>query len=336
MDTVPLLDVATDTLIDPTLLESHDQIDLADAQRAVVATLTKHRSVPMEALDGEDVLATYLTEISRYPLLTFDEEQDLGRRIAQGDDVARQLMIEANLRLVVSVAKRYLKAGLPLLDLIQEGNIGLMRAVVRFDYTRGYRFSTYAIWWIRQAVTRSLADKGHLIRVPVHIMEGKGRLLQSVDMASREADQNTDGALAQDLDMQPTMVRHLLDILQQPLSLEHTAGDGTDGSLADVIEDPNAVSPEVTAVQRMLNGDLNAILNRLAPRERRIVELHYGLDGSAPRTLSEISALFGLTRERIRQLEASAMSQIRRHPDLWKLRSYLGDQSSGAISTALA
>jgi len=274
----------------------------------------------VSGVSADDVFSAYLTEISCYPLLTFQEEQELGQRISEGDQAAHRRMIECNLRLVVSVAKRYLRAGLPILDLVQEGNIGLMRAVARFDYTRGYRFSTYAIWWIRQAITRALADKGHLIRVPVHAAE------RSRD----DGDDSVADDMASELGMSSADVRHLLDILQQPLSLEQPAGDEGEGTLADVIEDKSVLSIENAAAGRILRGEMAALLATLPAREQRILELHYGLDGGAPRTLAEISATFGLTRERIRQLEAGALTTLRRQPSTMRLQGYLGDSAATA------
>ncbi len=284
----------------------------------------------VSGVSADDVFSAYLTEISCYPLLTFQEEQELGQRISEGDQAAHRRMIECNLRLVVSVAKRYLRAGLPILDLVQEGNIGLMRAVARFDYTRGYRFSTYAIWWIRQAITRALADKGHLIRVPVHIMEGKGRLLHAAERSRDDGDDGVADDMAGELGMSSADVRHLLDILQQPLSLEQPAGDEGEGTLADVIEDKSVLSIENAAAGRILRGEMAALLATLPAREQRILELHYGLDGGAPRTLAEISATFGLTRERIRQLEAGALTTLRRQPSTMRLQGYLGDSAATA------
>ncbi len=274
---------------------------------------------PLRTTEPDDLVALYLAEISRYPLLTFEDEQELGRRIAAGDQAARQRMVDCNLRLVVSVARRYLRAGLPLLDLIQEGNIGLMRAAARFDYTRGYRFSTYAIWWIRQAMSRGLADTGHLIRVPVHIMEGKGKLLQEMERSRVEGDDAVAADTAGAAGIAPAELRHLLDVLQSPLSLDQPAGEDDEGSLADIIEDRSVAPTETLVDDRMLRRAMAGILRALPDRERRIIELHYGLDGAAPRSFAEISATFGLTRERIRQLEAGALALLRRQPEVARL-----------------
>ncbi len=301
--------------------------------------------------DGEhgpdDSTMMYLNEISRVTRLTPEEELELGRRIASGDDEALRLMIEANLRLVIAVAKRYRHEGLALLDLVQEGNIGLMRAAKKYDYTKGYRFSTYAIWWIRQAVTRAIANQGQTIRVPVHVIEGMARLnreewlhadgYSSEDGAAPAATDAT-GAGAMDVDVQDVQEESSRDrpanvpsertleavrIVQQPLSLERTFGDENDAYLGDAVEDPNAISPIDAAENTLLRHCLLDMLRQLPERERAVLTLRYGLSDGHPRTLKEVSSTFGLTRERIRQLESSALGHLRATGREFGLQEYL-------------
>jgi len=305
-----------------------------------------------DAQGPDDSTMMYLTEISHVTRLTPEEELELGRRIAHGDEDALRRMIEANLRLVIAVAKRYRHEGLSLLDLAQEGNIGLMRAARKYDYTKGYRFSTYAIWWIRQAVTRAIANQGQTIRVPVHVVEGMSRLnreewLHSNGGATAGADDND---TADDIAAPPvtatrattmtTALRPRADddrpanapserILaaaqqaQQPLSLERTLGDENDAYLSDVIEDPNAISPSDAAANTLLRHRLLELLCQLPERERAVLMLRYGLADGCPRTLKEVSSAFGLTRERIRQLESAALGHLRVSGQKFGLREYL-------------
>ncbi len=259
-----------------------------------------------ERVASDDGTTIYLNEISKIPRLTPDEELALGRRIAEGDDLALRRMIEANLRLVVSVAKRYRTESLALLDLIQEGNIGLMRAAMKFDYTKGYRFSTYAIWWIRQAVTRAIANQGQTIRIPVHVSENIARVNREEGL--RSGDEAAHGDSVPEVSDQ---VREAVRLVQQPISLERTMGEDNDAQLAEAIEDPNAISPYVAAENALLRSRLLELLESLPVRERAILELRYGLVDGHPRTLKEVSRRFGLTRERIRQLETSALHQMR-------------------------
>lgn len=298
--------------------------------------------------DGEhgpdDSTMMYLNEISRVTRLTPEEELELGRRIAGGDDEALRLMIEANLRLVIAVAKRYRHEGLALLDLVQEGNIGLMRAAKKYDYTKGYRFSTYAIWWIRQAVTRAIANQGQTIRVPVHVIEGMARLNREEwlhadgyssedDAASASTDATGMGAMDVDTPAEPDYTRstnvpsertlEAVRIVQQPLSLERTFGDENDAYLGDAVEDPNAISPIDAAENTLLRHHLLDMLRQLPERECAVLTLRYGLSDGHPRTLKEVSSTFGLTRERIRQLESSALGHLRATGREFGLQEYL-------------
>jgi RNA polymerase primary sigma factor len=262
----------------------------------------------------DDGTMIYLNDISRLPRLTPQEEIELGSRIAQGDEAALRRMVECNLRLVVSVAKRYRNEGLSLLDLVQEGNIGLMRAARKFDYTKGYRFSTYAIWWIRQAVTRAIANQGQTIRVPVHVTESLSRLNREEWLrvgGDGEAPPPPDAYAARPANAPSEQIVEAVRMVQQPLSLERTVGDDNDAYLGDAVEDTNAISPVAAADNALLRDRLLELLQRLPERERMVLELRYGLVDGHPHTLKEVSRRFGLTRERIRQLENSALAHLR-------------------------
>jgi RNA polymerase primary sigma factor len=274
---------------------------------------------------AEDGTLLYLREISRTPRLAPQEELDLGERIAGGDEEALRIMVEANLRLVVSVAKRYRNEGLSLLDLVQEGNIGLIRAASKFDYRRGHRFSTYAIWWIRQAVTRAIANQGQTIRVPVHITEGISRLNRSLRLAEQEDGEGTEGRSteATPTNLPSKKVVDMVKMVAQPLSLERTVGEDNDASLAEAVEDTDAISPAAAAENSMLRDRLVMLVGTLPDRERKVIDLRYGLSDGRPRTLKEVSGAFGLTRERIRQLETAALSHLREAGEQGGLREYL-------------
>lgn len=278
-----------------------------------------------EGATSDDSTVIYLREISRLPRLTPEEEIELGYRVAQGDTAALKRMVESNLRLVVSVAKRYRNEGLSLLDLIQEGNIGLMRAAVKFDYTRGYRFSTYAIWWIRQAVTRAIANHGQTIRVPIHVSEGLSRLNR--EEALRGSPDNEQAASGSALDRPANLpserIVEAVRLVQQPLSLERATGDDGDAFLVDAVEDSNAISPLRAADNALLRARLLELLATLPERERMVIELRFGLVDGTPRTLKEVSRRFGLTRERIRQLETSALHHLRTSGYQYGLDDYL-------------
>jgi RNA polymerase primary sigma factor len=289
----------------------------------MVAQRTEHKTEESSSDDGTMI---YLNDISRLPRLTPQEEIELGYRITQGDEAALRRMVECNLRLVVSVAKRYRNEGLSLLDLVQEGNIGLMRAAKKFDYTKGYRFSTYAIWWIRQAVTRAIANQSQTIRVPVHVTESLSRLNREEWLRSSgdtEAASGTDAATGRAANVLSERIIEAVRLVQQPLSLERSAGDDNDAYLGDAVEDTNAVSPVEAADNAVLRSRLLELLQRLPERERVVLELRYGLVDGHPRTLKEVSSQFGLTRERIRQLESSALAHLRVSGHQYGLEEYL-------------
>ncbi|MEU1280126.1 RNA polymerase sigma factor [Streptomyces sp. NPDC005805] len=306
------------------------------------------------AADGSgpssDLFRQYLREIGRIPLLTAAEEVELARRVEAGlfaeerlavtdpdsqlavdldrlvvmGRVAKRRLIEANLRLVVSVAKRYVGRGLTMLDLVQEGNLGLIRAVEKFDYARGYKFSTYATWWIRQAMSRALADQARTIRVPVHVVELINRVVRvQRRMLQERGYEPTPEEVAAQLDLPPERVGEVLRLAQEPVSLHAPVGEEDDVALGDLIEDGDAASPVESAAFLLLREHLEAVLSTLGERERKVVQLRYGLADGRPRTLEEIGRLFGVTRERIRQIESKTLSRLRDHAFAEQLRGYL-------------
>lgn len=282
-------------------------------------------SVP-EGVSVDDPVRMYLKEIGKVPLLSPDEEIELAKKIELGDEAAKKKLAEANLRLVVSIAKRYVGRGMQLLDLIQEGNLGLIKAVEKFDYRKGYKFSTYATWWIRQAITRAIADQARTIRIPVHMVETINRLVrtqrQLVQKLGREA---TPEELAKELDMPVDRVREIMKISQDPVSLETPIGEEEDSHLGDFIQDDNVEVPADAATYTLLHEQLMEVLSTLTEREQKVLRLRFGLDDGRPRTLEEVGRQFNVTRERIRQIEAKALRKLR-HPSRSKvLKDYLDE-----------
>ncbi len=275
---------------------------------------------------GSDSVQMYLREIGNYPLLTAEEEVDLAKRIEKDDDAARHKLTLSNLRLVVSIAKKYVgrSPNLTLLDLIQEGNIGLFRAVEKFDYKRGYKFSTYATWWIRQAITRALADHARTIRIPVHMVETINKYQQVVRRLVQDLGREPlPEEVAAEMGMNIDKIRHIQKISQDTVSLEAPVGkDEEDSSLADFIPDEDSVSPSVTAARKLLKDHLDSIISELSPREQKILDMRFGLGDGVTHTLEEVGKVFGVTRERIRQIEAKALEKIRQHEKTEKLKGY--------------
>ena len=276
---------------------------------------------------ADDSVRLYLREIGKIPLLSNEEEVDLAYRIVKGDKKAKDKMVEANMRLVVSIAKRYSGRGLDFLDLIQEGNTGLLRAVEKFDPDKGFKFSTYATWWIRQAITRAIADQARTIRIPVHMVETINKVLRATRKLTNELNREpTVEEIAKEMGMEPEKVDYVMKIKQDIASLDATVGrdgDDEDSVLGDFIEDEGRVSPEDAAAAQMLKEQIAEILSSLSEREQKVVKLRFGIGGGRPHTLEEVGAEFSVTRERIRQIEAKALSKLRKHKDTKKLHEYL-------------
>ena len=281
--------------------------------------------VVQESAAMDDPVRIYLKDIGKIPLLTPDEELALAQRIDEGDKEAKKKLAEANLRLVVSIAKRYVGRGMSFLDLIQEGNIGLMKAVDKFDFKMGYKFSTYATWWIRQAITRSIADQARTIRIPVHMVETINKILRTSRMMVQELEREPSAEeIAARVDMSPEKVREILKIAQEPVSLETPIGEEEDSHLGDFIQDDMRLSPEAEATQEMLRIDIYNSLDKLTDRERQVIILRYGLaEDKRARTLEEVGQIFNVTRERIRQIEAKAIRKLRQNSTRKNLEGYL-------------
>ena len=303
--------------------------DLGDMARDAITDETD--MVKTDDINGEtknlvmdDPVRVYLKEIGRVPLLTSEEEIELAIRIADDDKKAKQRLAEANLRLVVSIAKRYVGRGMQFLDLIQEGNLGLIKAVEKFDYTKGFKFSTYATWWIRQAITRAIADQARTIRIPVHMVETINKVKKtSSQLLHKNGHDPSAEEIAEELNMSPEKVREILRLAQEPVSLETPIGEEEDSHLGDFIPDDEALSPADAASISLLKEQLAEVLKTLTPREERVLSLRYGLDDGHPRTLEEVGKEFNVTRERIRQIEAKALRKLR-HPSRSKrLRDFL-------------
>ena len=318
---VDVLKMSNDDEMDPDLFSEDEDADPEDEIDVEHIDL----SVP-EGIGVDDPVRMYLKEIGKVPLLSPDEEIELAKKIELGDEEAKKKLAESNLRLVVSIAKRYAGRGMQLLDLIQEGNLGLIKAVEKFDYRKGYKFSTYATWWIRQAITRAIADQARTIRIPVHMVETINRLVrtqrQLVQKLGREA---TPEELAKELDMPVDRVREIMKISQDPVSLETPIGEEEDSHLGDFIQDNNVEVPADAATYTLLHEQLMDVLSTLTEREQKVLRLRFGLDDGRPRTLEEVGRQFNVTRERIRQIEAKALRKLR-HPSRSKiLKDYLDE-----------
>jgi len=303
---VELLDTDEDNLGDEIIEEDVDDL-----------------SIP-KGISVDDPVRMYLKEIGKIPLLTADEEIELAKRMEAGDEEAKKRLAEANLRLVVSIAKRYVGRGMLFLDLIQEGNLGLMKAVEKFDYRKGFKFSTYATWWIRQAITRAIADQARTIRIPVHMVETINKLVRVQRQLVQELGRDpSPEEIAKEMNMEVEKVREIMKIAQEPVSLETPIGEEEDSHLGDFIEDDNALAPQDAATFTMLREQLIGVLDSLTPREQKVLKLRFGLDDGRARTLEEVGKEFDVTRERIRQIEAKALRKLRHPSRSKKLKDFL-------------
>ena len=311
-------------------MELEDEDLLNDEEDEKKSGVVIKSSGEIEVTDGakniptDDPVRMYFKEIGKVPLLTAEEERELAIRIEQGDEEAKKKLCESNLRLVVSIARRYLNRGLSFLDLIQEGNLGLIKAVEKFDYTKGYKFSTYATWWIRQAITRSIADQARTIRIPVHMVETINKLIRiSRQLLQEYGREPTSEEIAREMGITVEKVREIKKISQDPVSLETPIGEEEDSHLGDFIPDEDIPSPVDAAAYSMLQKQLREVLDTLSEREKKVLILRFGLDDGRPRTLEEVGREFNVTRERIRQIEAKALRKLRHPSRSKKLRDYL-------------
>ena len=326
--------ITTNNLCD--IMEKYDttpnQMDfvyksVADAGIQIIDEAERDKELYEQALSDiglDDPVKMYLKDIGRVPLLSADDEIELARRMQEGDEEAKKKLSEANLRLVVSIAKRYVGRGMLFLDLIQEGNLGLMKAVEKFDYQKGFKFSTYATWWIRQAITRAIADQARTIRIPVHMVETINKLTRVSRLLTQKYGREPSPAeIAKEMNISEERVREIQKIAQDPVSLETPIGEEEDSHLGDFIEDETTVTPSDSVSTTMLKETLLSVLNSLTPREEKVLRLRYGVDDGRPRTLEEVGKEFNVTRERIRQIEAKALRKLR-HPSRSKqLKDFL-------------
>ena len=307
-----------------TVINENDPQPAQSSEDTPIDTL--NLSVP-DGVSSDDPVRLYLKEIGKYPLLTTEEEIALAKQIAEGTPeeqaAAKKKLSEANLRLVVSIAKRYVGRGMQFLDLIQEGNLGLIKAAEKFDYTKGYKFSTYATWWVRQAITRAIADQARTIRIPVHMVETINKLIRVNRQLAQELGRDpTPAEIAKEMGISESKVREIIKIAQEPVSLETTIGEEEDSHLGDFIEDENAPAPAEVASNAMMREQLQEVLHTLTPREEKVIRLRFGLEDGQAHTLEEVGKEFNVTRERIRQIEAKALRKIRHPGRSKKLRDY--------------
>ena len=305
-------------------IEEPDLEDLEDLEEVENLKLDDLDSMNFDSANTDDPVRMYLREIGKIQLLSYDEELELAKRILQGDEEAKQKLAESNLRLVVSIAKKYVGRGLLFLDLIQEGNMGLIKAVEKFDYTKGYKFSTYATWWIRQAITRAIADQARTIRIPVHMVETINRLIRTSRLLlQRLGREPSPEEIAKEMDMPVEKVMEIQKIAQDPVSLETPIGEEDDSHLGDFIQDEDSPAPQDSASFTLMKEQLDEVMNTLTPREAKVLKLRFGLEDGRARTLEEVGKEFDVTRERIRQIEAKALRKLR-HPSRSKrLRDYM-------------
>lgn len=310
---VDVLRITDDEVVDDIILTEEDEVDMENLDL----------SIP-DGISLEDPVRMYLKEIGKVPLLSADEEIELAQRMEQGDQEAKKRLAEANLRLVVSIAKRYVGRGMLFLDLIQEGNLGLIKAVEKFDYCKGFKFSTYATWWIRQAITRAIADQARTIRIPVHMVETINKLIRvSRQLLQELGREPTPEEIAEEMKMPVDRVREILKISQEPVSMETPIGEEEDSHLGDFIEDDKVPVPADAAAFTLLKEQLEEVLETLTERERKVLRLRFGLDDGRARTLEEVGKEFKVTRERIRQIEAKALRKLRHPSRSRKLKDYL-------------
>ena len=311
-DVLEILGKTKDVLPSQAELEDEEETELVDPEQ-----YSEHFKL-------DDPVRMYLKEIGKIDLLTPEEELDLAKRMAEGDEAAKQKMAEANLRLVVSIAKRYVGRGMQLLDLIQEGNLGLIKAVEKFDYTKGYKFSTYATWWIRQSITRAIADQARTIRIPVHMVETINKVIRTKHTLVQELGRDpTPEEIAEKMQVAPEKVEEILKISQEPVSLETPIGEEEDSHLGDFIQDEGVSEPIEAASYNLLREQLVDVLKTLTPREEQVLRLRFGLDDGHPRTLEEVGKEFDVTRERIRQIESKALRKLRHPSRSKKLKDFL-------------
>ena len=302
-----------------------EEPDLEDLKEVEDLKLDEITDTSYEGINVDDPVRMYLREIGRIPLLTFDEELELAKRILDGDEEAKQKLAESNLRLVVSIAKKYVGRGMLFLDLIQEGNMGLIKAVEKFDYTKGFKFSTYATWWIRQAITRAIADQARTIRIPVHMVETINKLIRtSRHLLQQLGREPTPEEIAAEMEIPVEKVVEIQKIAQDPVSLETPIGEEDDSHLGDFIQDEDSPAPQDSAAYTMLKEQLEEVMNTLTPREAKVLKLRFGLEDGKSRTLEEVGREFQVTRERIRQIEAKALRKLRHPSRSKKLRDYMG------------
>ena len=315
IDVLRITDNDDDTVDDEILLDDEEEVEVEKIDL----------SVP-DGVSIEDPVRMYLKEIGKVPLLSAEEEIELAKRMELGDQEAKKRLAEANLRLVVSIAKRYVGRGMLFLDLIQEGNLGLIKAVEKFDYRKGYKFSTYATWWIRQAITRAIADQARTIRIPVHMVETINKLIRvSRQLLQELGREPTPEEIAKEMDMPVERVREILKISQEPVSLETPIGEEEDSHLGDFIQDDNVPVPADAAAFTLLKEQLEEVLGTLTEREQKVLTLRFGLEDGRARTLEEVGKEFNVTRERIRQIEAKALRKLRHPSRSRKLKDYLDD-----------
>ena len=322
IDVVPVIDDAA--LADDNLLLDDDDVDMDDSFMKDSEDIELDAVDLLEGIGTEDPVRMYLKEIGTVPLLTTEEELTLAKRKAEGDEYAKERLIEANLRLVVSIAKRYTGRGMSFLDLVQEGNLGLIKGVEKFDYTKGYKLSTYATWWIRQSVTRALADQARTIRVPVHMVETINKMSKMQRKLTLELGYEPSVTeLADALEMSEDKVMEIMQIAREPASLETPIGEEDDSNLGDFVADSNVVTPEGNVENVMLREHIDSLLKDLKERERQVIELRFGLKDGHPRTLEEVGKEFNVTRERIRQIEAKALRKLRNPVRSKRIRDFL-------------